>query len=144
MNKTIGGKKYDPEKSEMLAEYDNGYPRNDFHYYEEKLYRRTTGEYFLYGSGGANSKYGVWHGNSGGLGEKITPLSITAAQAWVENACDGDEYERIFGTVEEKKVLVSIWISKDDKIAAEELKASRKSTLADIFAAGIKALKAEE
>jgi len=101
MNKVINGKGYNTETARELAIYENGYPRNDFKFYEETLYIKKTGEYFLYGEGGGNSKYGEWHGNSGGPGEAITPLTLKEAKEWAEQL-DGDEYEKIFGAVEEE------------------------------------------
>ena len=62
---------------------------------------KKTGEYFLYGAGGGNSKCGVWHGNSGGSGETIRPLTFAQAKEWAEGHLGGEDYERIFGEVVE-------------------------------------------
>lgn len=97
MKKYINGKRYDTETAKMLAEYDNSLPRNDFGYYEETLYLKKNGEYFLHGWGGGNSRYGEWHGNTGGPGAKIMPMTLEEATAWAEENLNGDEYEAIFG-----------------------------------------------
>ena len=144
MKKIINGKRYDTEVAEMLHETTYGNPR-DLQYFTEHLYRKKTGEYFLYGEGGAMTKYAVSSGqNSWCGGEKIIPLILSAAQEWAEKYCDGNEYEKIFGEVEEDRVQVSLWISQSNKSIADDLKASKKTTYADIFAAGIEALKAEK
>ena len=57
MKKIIKGKVYDTDTAQKVAEYSNNYPRSDLHFYEEELYRKKTGEFFLYGSGNAASKY---------------------------------------------------------------------------------------
>lgn len=37
-----------------------------------------------------------------GSGEAIIPLTVKAAQEWAEEHLDGDDYERIFGAVDEE------------------------------------------
>lgn len=114
MKKVINGKLYDTETAERVATWDNGKHTSDFTYYAESLYRKRTGEFFLHGEGHANSKYAKSYGsNEWGWGEKIIPLTYDAAQKWAEQL-DGDEYEKIFGTVTEdpdEKVKISFYIS---------------------------------
>lgn len=101
MKKIINGKRYDTDTAKKLASdwYSN---RTDFHYWEETLYRKNTGEYFLHGEGGPASKYAQSVGqNSWSGGEKIIPLSVENARKWAEDHLDGDEYEKIFGVIEE-------------------------------------------
>ena len=101
MKKIINGKRYDTDTAKKLASdwYSN---RTDFHYWEETLYRKNTGEYFLHGEGGPASKYAQnIEQNSWSGGEKIIPLSVENARKWAEDHLDGDEYEKIFGVVEE-------------------------------------------
>lgn len=53
----------------------------DFRYVEETLYRKRTGEFFLFGQGGPASKYAVSTGlNSWSGGSKIIPLSVAEAK----------------------------------------------------------------
>lgn len=100
MKRIINGKKYNTKTAEYLASYQIAY-RNDFNFCREELYRKRTGEFFLYGKGGASSKYrksislNEWAG-----GEAITPLTEDEAKRWVE-ANANEEYENIFGEVEE-------------------------------------------
>ena len=101
MKKIINGKRYDTDTAKKLASdwYSN---RTDFYYWEETLYRKNTGEYFLHGEGGPASKYAQSVGqNSWSGGEKIIPLSVENARKWAEDHLDGDEYEKIFGVIEE-------------------------------------------
>lgn len=100
MKQIINGKKYDTETAECVAEHTNNLPENDFNYCDEYLYRKTTGEFFLYGKGGPLSKYAVSCGNGWTSGKEILPLTDSEAKAWVESF-DNDEYETLFGEVAE-------------------------------------------
>ena len=102
MTKVIRGRVYDTSTAQEIGStYGGGEDRADFHFWEETLYRKRTGEYFLYCFGGGLSKYGVWHGNTGGSGEHIKPLSYENAKSWAEKALDGDKYVAEFGDPEE-------------------------------------------
>ncbi|MDD6445059.1 MAG: hypothetical protein PUF81_04360 [Lachnospiraceae bacterium] len=101
MKKIINGKKYDTETAECMGSWENGYGHNDFKSVEESLYRKKTGEFFLYGEGGAMSIYAESYGDTTCGGEKIIPLTEDEAKEWAENHLDGDTYEDIFGPVEE-------------------------------------------
>lgn len=102
MKKIINGKKYSTETATMLADRWNGRAGGDFGRVVESLYRKKTGEYFLHGVGGAATCYA----NSAGLncwsgGQDIIPLTEVEAKQWAEAWLDADEYEKIFGEVEE-------------------------------------------
>lgn len=102
MKKIVAGKKYDTETAKALGEYWNGLSFTDFGYVKETLYLKKTGEFFLHGEGGALSKYSRNVGNgSYSSGERIIPLSKTEAREWAEEHIECDEYERIFGEMEE-------------------------------------------
>jgi hypothetical protein len=63
---------------------------------------QKTGEFFLYGSGNAASKYCEETAERmRSPGERIVPLTIKEAMVWVENYCDADTYIELFGEVEE-------------------------------------------
>jgi hypothetical protein len=100
MKKVINGKMYDTETARKLAANSFG-NCNDFNHWKERLYLKKTGEYFLYCHGGPLSKHATNTGDGMGWGEEIKPLSIEAAKAWAEKQIEGDEYEDIFGKVEE-------------------------------------------
>lgn len=113
MKKIIDGRRYDTSSAKEMASDSYMTPR-DFHYWRETLYRKMSGEYFLHGVGGPASKYAVSTGqNQWSSGEKIIPLSLEAAQKWAEEHLDGDEYEEIFGIVDEadKKRTVCLSLS---------------------------------
>lgn len=101
MRKVINGKMYDTETAKKRSVVCSNCGVNDFGYWEETLYQKKTGEYFLYGEGGPASKYARACGqNEWSGGSEIVPLTIEAAKKWAE-ALDGDSYEAIFGNVEE-------------------------------------------
>lgn len=100
MKKIIDGKKYDTETAKFLEEWWNGLCITDFHYVREELYIKKTGEYFLYGEGGAASSYAKSTGSGYTDGWGITPLTKEKAMKWVEKRCN-DSYEEIFGECEE-------------------------------------------
>ena len=102
MKKIINGKVYDTNSANNVGGWANNRSVTDFDYCSETLYRKRTGEFFLYGEGGAMSKYSVSRGNnSWSGGEMIIPLSYEAAQKWAEKHLSGDDYESIFGEVDE-------------------------------------------
>lgn len=103
MKKIISQKLYNTETAKLLTEWENHYPCDDFNYCLEQLYQKKTGEFFLYGTGGALSKYAIPCGNIGWSGgSKITPLTLEQAQKWAEKVeIDADLYMEIFGEVEE-------------------------------------------
>ncbi|HCA29954.1 MAG TPA: hypothetical protein DEP23_10485 [Ruminococcaceae bacterium] len=109
MKKIIDGALYNTDTAKLLGKWDNGYQRNDFSFCTESLYRTKSGKYFIHGEGHGNSRYGVWHGNSGGWGKEIRPYTPTEAREWAEKNLTADEYSEIFGEPEEasdgRKVL---------------------------------------
>ena len=48
MKKIINGKKYDTETATSVGEYSSNYACSDYKYYDETLYKKKTGEFFLY------------------------------------------------------------------------------------------------
>ncbi|MGO5336765.1 hypothetical protein ACTQZS_08135 [Bilifractor sp. LCP19S3_H10] len=100
MIKIIKGRRYDTEKAKAVAHDERC--SGSFSDWSETLYRKQTGEYFLYGEGGPMTKYAQATGdNSWSGGEQIIPLSFESAQEWAEEHLDGEEYEKLFGIVEE-------------------------------------------
>ena len=121
MNKIINGKRYSTDSAKVMAADEFG-SVTDFGHWEETLYRKNTGEYFLHGEGGPASKYAESVGqNQWRGGEKIIPLSIEAAQKWAEEHLDGEEYEKIFGAVEESATKKTISLSLSES-AIEKIK----------------------
>lgn len=129
MKKIINGRKYDTETAQELGHYSNYGSWNDFNHLEEGLYRKKNGEFFLFGEGGARTRYARQVGSSTWSGgEEIRPLTIDEAREWAEKHLSADEYETIFGPVSEDdapgKMMVTICISEEKwnivKAAAEK------------------------
>ena len=127
MKKVINGKIYNTETAKKVASWYSSYARNDFHYYEEELYQKKTGEFFLYGEGNAASPYSRSCGqNEWCGGERIEPLTYKEAQKWAEDHLDGDEYCEIFGEpdedAEDEKMTVRLSAAAAAKLAREAAK----------------------
>lgn len=102
MKKRTEGKVYDTETAKLVGvgiHYSN---RGDLDYVEECLYVKKTGEYFIYGEGGARSKYSRQTGNnSWSGGEDIIPMTYEKAKKYAEENLTADEYEKEFGAESE-------------------------------------------
>lgn len=100
MKKIINNKLYDTSTAHELASREEN--PGDSHYVNEVLYRKRTGEYFLFGEGGPSSRYAEqvdyshWSG-----GSTILPLTYKDAVDWAERHLDADEYQSLFGPVSE-------------------------------------------
>ena len=112
MKKIIKGKVYDTETATELASYSNGGTWRDFSHFEETLYRKRNGEFFLHGEGGPMTRYAEAQGqNSCSGGARFMPLTYQEAQEWAEKHLDGDGYEEIFGPVVEDESRKTITLS---------------------------------
>lgn len=114
MKKIINGKVYDTQTAQRLGWWENMVDSGNFGYCSEELYRKKTGEYFLFGEGGPMTKYAKFFGpSSWGWGERIMPLTYQQAMAWAEEHLDGDKYEEIFGEVveDDSKVMTTMRLS---------------------------------
>lgn len=122
MKKVINGKRYDTDTAREMASASSTEGRSDFHWWEETLYRKSTGEFFLYGQGGPASRYAESCGqNQWSGGSRIMPVSLETAQKWAEEHLDADDYEEIFGAIEEtsskRTVTFSLTEAAIEKIA---------------------------
>ena len=101
MKKIINGKLYNTETAKLVGSARYSYP-GDFSFWREELYQKKTGEFFLYGEGGPMTKYSRSIGsNTTAGGEEIIPLTVKEAKEWAEKYLEVEEYEQIFGEVEE-------------------------------------------
>ena len=96
MRKIINGKKYDTDtakcigcKNNIGCGNDKVLSSTDYFFWEICLYRKKTGEYFTSYHENARDK------------EVITPISEEEAMKWCENHLSVEEYEEIWGEVEE-------------------------------------------
>ena len=113
MKRIINGKKYDTETAEEVAESTHG-SKSSYAYYEEALFRKRTGEYFLYGYGHGDSRYAKQVCGDFGPGSEIIPLTYEQARSWAERELSVDEYEAEFGEVPEsdgEDVVLSVRVS---------------------------------
>ena len=112
MKKIINGKVYDTETAKELGSWSNMADYGNFSQFSEALYRKKTGEFFLYGEGGPMTKYAVAEGsNSWRGGSRIMPMSFQEAREWAEEHLSGEEYEAIFGEVVEDESRVQVCYS---------------------------------
>ena len=96
MRRIIKNKVYDTDTAKEKATYFSSYPRASFQYYEETLYIKKNGEFFLYGKGNGASPYAESRYNSRTSGEKIIPLTYDKAKEWAEKRLTSQEYLNIF------------------------------------------------
>ena len=100
MKKIINGKLYDTATAKELGCWGNGH--TGFTRISETLYRKCTGEFFLYGEGGPSTKYArLVDQNSWSGGAEIIPLTAAKARDWAEEKLTADEYAEIFGMPDE-------------------------------------------
>ena len=108
MKKIINGKVYDTDKARDLGTDSYSNP-GDFNHWSETLYQKRTGEFFLYGAGGPQTRYAVSIGqNTWSGGEKIIPLNLKAAREWAEQHLSADTYEEIFGIPDDDAGTVAV------------------------------------
>jgi len=96
MKKIIDGKRYDTEKAEEIDFFWNGLCSGDFRSVAETLYKSSKGAFFLYGKGGAMTKYAESHGDAFTEGEDIIPLTESEAFDWLECCGKVDSIEKYF------------------------------------------------
>lgn len=101
MKKIINGKKYDTDTAKEVGSLWNGLAADNVEYFLEELYQKRTGEFFLYGTGGAFSKYSRSEGGNRYGISVIRPLTVEEAKEWAEKHLTGEAYEQIWGEVEE-------------------------------------------
>lgn len=108
MKKIINGKRYDTDTAEAVAYWDSEVGKSSFLWYEETLYQKRGGEFFLHGYGHAASPYAQSDGEGGSdPGEKITPLTYDEAREWAETHLDADRYEELFPVTDDDETMRS-------------------------------------
>ena len=139
MKKIINGKVYDTETAKRLAFATATCSCTDFGYWEEELYRKKTGEYFLYGEGGPMTKYArVIDTNNWAGGWEIVPMTYKMAQEWAEEHLEAEEFIKLFGDPgegDETRQIVTVSLPADAvaKIRREAETSGR--TMSDVLAA---------
>lgn len=95
--------------AETIAHNGSGKTINhsDERWFIETLYRKKSGEFFLYGSGGIFTKYAKQTGpNSWKRSEVILPLTEDEAKQWAMNNLGDDGYRDTCQRIEDKPVPV--------------------------------------
>ena len=111
MKKIINNKLYDSSTAKEIGTWDNGI-YGDINSIEETLYRKKTGEFFLHGSGGANTKYASQSGSGNWSdGERIIPMTADAAAAWAQERLPADVYVSVFGAPEDDTETLRVSVS---------------------------------
>ena len=80
MEKIINNKKYSTETAEHIGEQSCYQSYDNPHNFKEVLYKKKTGEYFLYGKGGGLTPYAKTVEGLLMEGQKIIPLSAEEAR----------------------------------------------------------------
>lgn len=119
MKKVIKRKLYDTDTAIEIGTWNNGRHGQDTDALEEVLYRKRTGEYFLYGSGGPNTRYAKRDASNWIGGSELIPLSFKAAQIWAKEHLSPDEYAKAFSipTKDDGKIATTITLPKIKAIA---------------------------
>jgi len=85
MKKVVCGVRYDTATAVEVESWSHGYP-GDFNRCEETLYRTKSGRYFVYGEGGANTRWReVISQNTWCDGEGIEAKTPEEALEWLES-----------------------------------------------------------
>lgn len=135
MRKIINGKKYDTDTATLVGEHQPEIEISEFTWYREELYRKKTGEYFVYGEGHALSRYAINRYGSWAPGEAITPMTYKEAMSWAEENLDADTYESEFGAVDDdgEPAQVAVWVSAKAKAALNRKMSETGKTQAEII-----------
>lgn len=111
MKKIINGKLYNTETAHLVGTWSNEMD-GDFSWTEESLYQKKTGEFFIYGQGGAHTRYAQNTDATHWVeGEAITLISYDDARQWAEEHLTADQYQEAFGEVTEDSSRVSLNLS---------------------------------
>jgi hypothetical protein len=97
MQKLIDGKLYDTDNAELVAGWSNIKDRSDFNYCREELYRTENGRFFIYGQGGARSKYSETTSSGHTGGKDIRAVSEDQAFEWLQAKDQVEEALDLFG-----------------------------------------------
>lgn len=120
MRKKIGRKIYDTEKSKYIGKNVEGEFGNPYGF-EEEMYKKNAGDFFLLVQGGAESQYSE---------EDIIPLELEDAKEWIIRVC-GEETLKEVVTEKDEKALeksTSKKVSSDKNAATASSKSTKKAS----------------
>lgn len=102
MKQIIALKKYDTSTAKVVVGPIITLTQDDPRYKNETLYQKENGEYFLVGFGGIGSVYAGAVDNGRTISDPhIFPYTTELAKLWAVSNISCDEFESIFGPVEE-------------------------------------------
>ena len=101
MRRIINGKMYNTESALKVASFFEGDSVSDLEHFGGELYRKKTGEWFLYIYGGPMSRYVEPYCSEINGISKIIPYTEKEAKKWLEANDFVDEYIKYFGEPEE-------------------------------------------
>ncbi len=117
MQKRIGRRVYNTEKAEYVGRNAGGY-YGDPTGFEELMYKKGLGDFFLFVSGGPESQY---------PNEDLIPLDLEDAREWIERV-RGGEIVAQFITEEDETSLKTEKKATTETAAKPKKPASKKST----------------
>jgi hypothetical protein len=137
MKKIIDHKSYDTATAREVGDWDNGLMLGDLDFCAETLYKKRTGEYFLYGEGGPRSRYSKQTGNNEWSGaDAIIPLDYSAAEKWAAEHMPTESYAAEFGPVDasdsDDSVAVTFHISAAAKVKLDRAASKQGKTRGEI------------
>ena len=121
LKKVLHGKVYDTEKAIPIGEFSPDIACESPEFFSETLYKKRSGELFLFGEGNTETKYAELAKDGWKSGSRIVPLSFSQARDWAAKYLD--ELPDIFRDVEDEEtretMSISLPRSKAQKIRRE-------------------------
>ncbi|NCC82839.1 MAG: hypothetical protein EOM03_01765 [Clostridia bacterium] len=114
MQKKIGRRVYNTEKAEYVGRNAQGY-YGDPTGFEELMYKKGLGDFFLFVSGGPESQYPT---------EDIVPLALTDAREWIERVRGGEIVAQFITSADEQQ------LNSENQAAVSAAKTKEKKTAA--------------
>lgn len=152
MKKIINGRRYDTSTATLIDYYMindigfDGVDKSDVESFKkyisekrlldqrlENLYRKKTGEFFLYVLNGPMSELAGRKLYGKRNYENIIPLSIDEAKEWMEECSDAETYESVFEIEEEGNMAFSLLIPETLYDKLKEKSEKTGNTMKDII-----------
>lgn len=107
MEKIINNHRYSTETSTFIGEYSNELDVSDEQYIYESLYRKRTGEFFLFCKGGAKTMYSKKINNKRVYNEDIELTTYDEAEKWAKTHLSQEIYDYYFNLDKTPKKFTS-------------------------------------
>lgn len=95
MKRIINGRRYDTDTAKLAGGYKTGFI-GDLDWRSEQLFRKSTGEFFLAGRGGAKTRWASRTIDGFSSGGGILPLTFDEAREWAEEHLSVKDVENLF------------------------------------------------